>query len=42
MLNSKNQSKHQNEIDLLITHIAHELMNEFGKSHEESMELING
>lgn len=40
MLNTKNGSELRNEINLVINHIAHELVNEFGKGHDEAMKLI--
>lgn len=33
-------TKLRNEIDLMVQHISKELINEFGKSKEESMKLI--
>lgn len=39
MLNTNN-TELRNEVKLVINHIAHELINEFGKSQDEAMRLI--
>ncbi|MEN1967823.1 hypothetical protein WMZ97_07035 [Lentibacillus sp. N15] len=40
MLNKNVNAELRSEIDLIINRIAHELVNEFGKSQYEAMELI--
>ncbi|WP_106496285.1 hypothetical protein [Lentibacillus sp. Marseille-P4043] len=40
MLNTNKATELRNEIDLMVQHISKELINEFGKSKEEAMEII--
>lgn len=40
-MNTNNDSKLRNEINFIINRISQELVNEFGKSHDEAMNLIN-
>ncbi|PXY52283.1 hypothetical protein CIT14_18650 [Virgibacillus profundi] len=39
-MSTNNSLEPRNEINLIINRIAHELMNEFGKSKDEAMNLI--
>ncbi|MBT2218610.1 hypothetical protein KK120_22810 [Virgibacillus dakarensis] len=41
MLNINNNPELRNEINLIINRISNELINEFGKSKDEAMDLIN-